>query len=193
MKKRQLLEDEFNDMLQEHELMLKFRGDNEFTLIGAPTNNFVSRTLLFFAGISMVTYCLIIGSSGNNTVFIGGALLGLIFTATPFLSFYSKKHFKVLLSKQTKQINIISNANGPYKRVDFSNIDSFRFKRVEVDDFVSPDLEIPVTYNYTFSAQVDKKDVDIFFIESIDRSIETFTKKFSAFIEEFTKKKVTLN
>ena len=193
MKKRQLLEDEFNDMLQEHELMLKFRGDNEFTLIGAPTNNFVSRTLLFLAGISMVTYCLIIGSSGNNTVFIGGALLGLIFTATPFLSFYSKKHFKVLLSKQTKQINIISNANGPYKRVDFSNIDSFRFKRVEVDDFVSPDLEIPVTYNYTFSAQVDKKDVDIFFIESKDRSIETFTKKFSAFIEEFTKKKVPLN
>lgn len=193
MKKRQLLEDEFNGMLNKHELMLKFRGDNEFTLIGAPTNNFISRIILFFIGIGLVTYCLIVGSEEGNTIFIGGALLGLIFSATPFLSFYSKKHFKVLLSRQTKQINIINNANGPYKRIDFSIIESFRFKRVEVDDFVSPDLEIPVTYNYTFSALTDKKEIDIFYIDSQDRSIEVFTEKFSSFIEEFTEKKVRLD
>lgn len=190
MKKRQLLEDEFNKMLHEHELMLKFRGDNELTIIGAPTNNFISRTLLFFAGIGLVSYCLILGRSEGNTVFIGGALLGLIFTATPFLSFYSKKYFKVLLSRQMKQINIINSATGPYKRIDFSNIDSFMFKRREVDDFVSPDLEIPVTYNYTFSASVNGKNKDIFSIDAKDKSIEAFTKKFSHFIEGFTEKAV---
>ena len=190
MKKRQLLEDEFNKMLNEHELMLKFRGDNEITIIGAPTNNFISRMLLFLAGIAMVTYCLTVGASEGNTFFIGGALLGLIFSATPFLSFYSKKHFKVLLSKQTQQINIINNASGPYKRIDFSSIDSFRIRRIEVDDFVSPDLDIPVTYNYTLSACVNNKYIDIFSIDSKDRSVEAFTQKFGEFLEEFTNKKV---
>lgn len=190
MKKRQLLEDEFNEMLEGHELMIKFRGDNEITIIGAPTNNFMSRILLSFSGILLVTYCLILGPEQENTVVIGGALLGLIFTATPFLSFYSKKYFKVIFSRKTQQINIISNATGPYKRIDFSSIDAFRFKRVEVDDFVSPDLEIPVTYNYTFSAQIEGKEIDIFSIDSKDREIENFTNKFNHFIGLFANKPV---
>ncbi|QSE95939.1 hypothetical protein [Fulvivirga lutea] len=190
MKKRRILEEEFNDMLEEHELMVKFRGDNEITIIGAPTNNFISRMLLSFSGVALVSYCLILGAEEGSTVVIGGALLGLIFTATPFLSFYSKKHFKVLFSRQTKQINIISNATGPYKRIDFSNIDSFKFKRVEVDDFVSPDIEIPVTYNYTFTALSEGKEIDLFAIHSKDKSIEAFTNKFSDFMEGFTEKTV---
>ena len=190
MKKRQLLEDEFNEMLEGHELMIKFRGDNELTLIGAPTNNFMSRVLLSFSGILLVSYCLITGAQHGNTVLIGGALLGIIFTATPFLSFYSKKYFKVLFSRQTKQINIVSSATGPYKRIDFSSIDAFRFKRVEVDDFVSPDLEIPVTYNYTFSVLIEDKEIDIFSIDSKNRDIEKFTDKFNEFISEFASKPV---
>lgn len=190
MKKRQLLEDEFNEMLEGHELMIKFRGDNELTLIGAPTNNFMSRVLLSFSGILLVSYCLITGAQHGNTVLIGGALLGIIFTATPFLSFYSKKYFKVLFSRQTKQINIVSSATGPYKRIDFSSIDAFRFKRVEVDDFVSPDLEIPVTYNYTFSVLIEDKEIDIFSIDSKNRDIEKFTDKFNEFISQFASKPV---
>ncbi|MEQ8925466.1 MAG: hypothetical protein RLO81_06605 [Fulvivirga sp.] len=190
MKKRQILEEEFNDMLRDHELMVKFRGDNELTIIGAPTNNFISRMLLSFSGVALVSYCLILGAQQGNTVVIGGALLGLIFTATPFLSFYSKKHFKVLFSRQTKQINIISNATGPYRRIDFSNIDGFKFKRVEVDDFVSPDIEIPVTYNYTFSALTEGKEIDLFAIDSKDKTIEGFTNKFGGFIKGFTEKPV---
>ncbi len=187
MKKRQLVENEFNEMLSEFELLLKFRGDNEVTIIGVPTDNFISRIILSIIGVLLVSYCLIKGSEEENTVLIGGALLGLIFTATPFISFYSKKYFKIMFSKQTKQINIMTNFSGPYKRIDFSNIDSFRFKKVEVDDFVSPDIEIPVTYNYTFIANVEGKEVHLFTIDSKDRSVEKFTEKFSQFIHEFTK------
>lgn len=186
MKKRHLLESEFNDMLKKHELMVKFNGDNELTIIGAPTNNFISGIILSILGVALVSYCLIKGSEQENTVLIGGALLGLIFTATPFISFYSSKYFKVLFSKRMKQINVMNNAIGPYKRIDFSNIDMFRFKRVEVDDFVSPDLEIPVTYNYTFSAKVDDKEIDLFAIDSKDKSIEKFTEKFQSYMQEFT-------
>ncbi len=190
MKTRQVVENEFNEMLSEYELLLKFRGDNEITLIGAPTNNFTSRIILSIIGVLLVSYCLIKGSEEENTVLIGGALLGLILTATPFISFYSKKYFKIMFSRQTKQINIMTNFSGPYKRIDFSNIDHFKFKRVEVDDFVSPDIEIPVTYNYTFIASTQGKEVDLFIIDSKDRSIEKFTEKFSDFIHDFTKIKV---
>lgn len=186
MKKRHLIESEFNSMLKPHELMVKFNGDNELTIIGAPTNNFISRLLLSFLGAILVGYCLIEGSKQDSTVLIGGALLGLIFTATPFISFYSSKYFKVMFSKRLKQINVMNNAIGPYKRIDFSNIDMFRFKRVEVDDFVSPDLEIPVTYNYTFSANVNGKEIDLFAIDSKDRSIEQFTEKFKHYMQDFT-------
>lgn len=190
MKKRQLLEDEFNKMLEEHEYMVKFRGDNEITVIGAPSNNFLSRILLSVSGVVLVTYCLILGSSTENTLVIGGALLGLIFAATPFLSFYSKKYFKVLFSRQLKQINIMNSPTGPYKRVDFSSIDKFRFKRVEVDDFVSPDLEIPITYNYALTAITGDKEIDLFAIDSKYRDIEVFTRKFGQFISDFTGKPV---
>ncbi|MTI39916.1 hypothetical protein [Fulvivirga lutimaris] len=190
MKKRQLLEDEFNKMLEEHEYMVKFRGDNEITIIGAPSNNFVSRILLSASGVLLVTYCLIMGSTTENTLAIGGALLGLIFAATPFLSFYSKKYFKVLFSRQLQQINIMNSPTGPYKRLDFSNIDKFRFKRVEVDDFVSPDLEIPVTYNYALTAISGDKEIDLFAIDSKYRDVEKFTNKFGQFISDFTGKPV---
>lgn len=190
MKKRQLLEDEFNKMLEEHEYMVKFRGDNEITIIGAPSNNFMSRILLSACGVLLVTYCLIMGNTTENTLAIGGALLGLIFAATPFLSFYSKKYFKVLFSRQLKQINIMNSPTGPYKRLDFSHIDKFRFKRVEVDDFVSPDLEIPVTYNYALSAISGDKEIDLFSIDSKYRDVEKFTDKFGQFISDFTGKPV---
>ena len=191
MKKRKILENEFNELLAEHELMLKFRGDNELTVIGAPSDNFIGRILLSIVGVIMVSYCLIKGSSGSNTVLIGGALLGLIFTATPFISFYSKKYFKVLFSRQLQQINIMRSAIGPYKRIDFSHIDSFTFKRIEVDDFVSPDIEIPVTYQYGFFALVDGKEQELFSIDSKDTSIEAFTNKFGEFISEFAEKPIS--
>lgn len=187
MKKRQVVENEFNEMLSKYELLLKFRGDNEVTIIGAPTNNFISRIILSMVGVLLVSYCLIKGSEEDNTVLIGGALLGLILTATPFISFYSRKYFKIMFSRQTRQINIMTNFSGPYKRIDFSNIDSFGFKKIEVDDFVSPDIEIPVTYNYTLIANVQGKEVHLFSIDSKDRSVEQFTKKFSQFIHDFTK------
>ncbi len=192
MKKRHLLENEFNELLKDHEFMIKFKGDNEITIIGAPTNNFISRCLLSVSGVALVTYCLVMGAQEENTVLIGGALLGLIFTATPFLSFYSKKYFKVLFSRQLKQINIMNSATGPYKRIDFSNIDFFQFKRVEVDDFVSPDLEIPVTYSYVLIASCVDKQVELFSIDSQDRSIEAFTNKFGEFLTEFTHKPMKL-
>ncbi|HNP18718.1 MAG TPA: hypothetical protein PKL31_09815 [Fulvivirga sp.] len=188
MKKRHLLENEFNELLKDHEFMIKFKGDNEMTIIGAPTNNFISRCLLSVSGVILVTYCLVMGAQEENTVLIGGALLGLIFTATPFLSFYSKKYFKVLFSRQLKQINIMNSATGPYKRIDFSSIDYFQFKRVEVDDFVSPDLEIPVTYSYVLIASCVDRQVELFSIDSQDRSIEGFTNKFGDFLTEFTRK-----
>ena len=190
MKKRQLLEDEFNKMLKEHEYMVKFRGDNEITIIGAPSNNFISRILLSIGGVTLVTYCLIVGNSSENTLVIGGALVGLIFAATPFLSFYSKKYFKVFFSKQLKQINIMNSPTGSYKRLDFSNIDKFRFKRVEVDDFVSPDLEIPVTYNYVLTAISGEKEIELFSIDSRNRDVEIFTNKFGQFISDLTEKPV---
>jgi hypothetical protein len=190
MKKRHLLENEFNELLKDHEYMIKFNGDNEVTIIGAPKKNLVSLLLLSISGVGLVTYCLVMGSKHGNTVLIGGALLGLIITATPFLSFYSKKYFKVLFSRQLKQINIVNSATGPYKRIDFSNIDYFHFKRVEVDDFVSPDLEIPVTYSYVLSAWCMKKEIKLFSIDSQDRSIEAFTNKFGLFLTDFTLKPI---
>jgi hypothetical protein len=186
MIKRLHLENEFNKLLKEHEFMVKFRGDNEITLIGAPTNNFVSRCIMSFGGIILVSYCLIQASKHESTLVIGGALLGLIFAATPFLSFYSKKYFKILFSRQLKQINIMNGAIGPYKRIDFSNIDHFQFKRVEVDDFVSPDLEIPVTYKYALIAKTNGKEVALFSIDSDTRDIEEFTNKFGEFLSDFT-------
>ncbi len=190
MKKRQQLEDEFNSMLTEHEFMLKFKGDNEITIIGAPINHVFSRLILSVSGVILVTYCLILGTQYNNTFVIGGALLGLIFAATPFISFYSKKYFKVLFSRKLQQINVMTGAVGPYKRIDFSNIDKFQFKRVEVDDFVSPDLEIPVTYNYVLSAWCGDKEIELFSIDSKYRTIENFTKKFGAFLSDFTGKPI---
>ncbi len=190
MKKRQLLEDEFNKMLEEHEYLVKFKGDNEITIIGAPSNNFLSRILLSSVGVLLVTYCLIVGNSRENTLVIGGALLGLIIAATPFLSFYSKKYFKVLFSRQLKQINIMNSPIGSYKRIDFSNIDKFRFKRVEVDDFVSPDLEIPITYNYALTALSGEKEIELFSIDSKYRDVEVFTNKFGQFISDLTEKPV---
>ena len=190
MQKRLHLENQFNDLLKEHEFMVKFRGDNEITLIGAPSSNLISRSIMSICGIILVSYCLIQASEHESTFVIGGALLGLIFAATPFLSFYSKKYFKVLFSRQLKQINIMNGAVGPYKRIDFSNIDNFQFKRVEVDDFVSPDLEIPVTYKYAFIAKTNDKEIDLFSIDSDTRDIEEFTIKFGEFISDFTGKPV---
>ena len=82
----------------------------------------------------------------------------------------------------------MNSATGPYKRIDFSSIDFFQFKRVEVDDFVSPDLEIPVTYSYVLIASCVDKKVELFSIDSQDRSIEAFTNKFGEFLTDFTHK-----
>lgn len=188
MKKRHQLEDAFNEMLKGHELIVKFNGDNEIVIIGAPVNNVTSRLLLSGFGVFLVSFCLIKSAEYHNTVIIGGALLGLIFTATPFISFYSKKHFRVLISNRIKQVNIMKSALGPYTRIDFSNIDHFRFKRVEVDDFVSPDLEIPVTYQYTLIASTEGREVELFTINSKFKHIEKFTEKFTEFLSKFTRK-----
>lgn len=189
MKKRNELESKFNSDLQDQELLLKFMGDNEFVIIGTPRGNMLSRILLSAGGISLVTVCLVgTDTSINPTVSIGGSLLGLIMAGTPFLSFYSKKYFKIYFSKKLRQVWIEKGLSRREKRIDFSNIDYIEYKKMELDDLVSGDTVRAISYQYGFSIIANRKSIELFSIVSKDASLDSFVSDFAFFLSQFTNK-----
>jgi len=196
MKNRNLIENEFNEMLMTQEFLLKFRGDNEIILIGAPSGRLGARLALAVVGIVLVSYCLVTGNNmgGNyNTVVIGGSLLGLILASTPFVSFYSHKYFKVYISRQLKQVSITSGVSSPDKRIDFSNIDFLQLKHLQIDDLISgTETESGVSYMHTFMASSNGKSVELFSLTSHDEAFKKFVDKFGEFLSGFMEKELKL-
>lgn len=188
MKKARKLIDQFNVTLAKHEFLLKLNGDNELILTGAPTNNLLSRLFFSFTGIIIVTVCLITGIEGGNTLVIGGCLLGLILTATPFISFYSKKSFKVYISRRLKQINIDHGMFNPYTRIDFSSIESVHVLKSEMADLASTDPNTPTIYTFSFCVVINDTDSRLISMSSSDTAIEKFAEEFSTFLASFMEK-----
>lgn len=199
VKKRHVIESEFNEKLASQEFMLKFMGDNEIVLIGAPTGRLRSRIIISVIGIALVSFCLITGNNSggnyNNSFIIGGSLLGLILASTPFVSFYSRKYFKIYISNQLKQISITSGVSSPDKRIDFSNIDFLQLKHLQIDDLISgTDAEgiSTVSYLHTFMAVSNGKSVELFTLASQDKSYKDFVDKFGDFLSGFIGKELRL-
>ncbi|MEM8565965.1 MAG: hypothetical protein AAGF85_05855 [Bacteroidota bacterium] len=188
MKKIRKLADKFNITLSKHEFLLKLNGDNELIITGAPVNNLPSRLFFSFIGIILVTVCLITGIEDGNTLIIGGCLLGLILTATPFISFYSKKSFKVYISKRIKQVNIDHGTFNPYTRMDFSSIEGIRVNKSEMADFASSDPKTPTIYSYSFCAVINGVDKILLSITTSDASISDFATEFGTFLSGFIEK-----
>lgn len=193
MKKRSELEVRFNEDLKTHELLLQFHGDNEFVIIGTKRGSILFRMFLAACGIGIVTICLLgSNSSGgvmNSTFSIGGSLLGLILVGAPFFYFYSGKHFKVLFSRKLRQIIIEKGmgVSGVEKRIDFSNIDYFLYRKIELDDF-SGETVNTISYQYTFSVMSNKKPIELFSIVSKDSSPDMFVSDFATFLSQFAHK-----
>lgn len=188
MKKIRKLADQFNTILAKHEFLLRFNGNNELIISGAPTNNLLSRLFFSITGIILVTVCLVQGVENGNTIVIGGCLLGLILTATPFISFHSKKSFKVYISRRMKQINIDHGTFHPYKRIDFSSIEAVYLSKTRTEDLSSTNPDLPVIFNYSFSVMVKEKKVVLFSMTSPDPTILVFATDFNRFLAEFMEK-----
>lgn len=193
MKKRSQLENDFNEKLASQEFLIKFRGDNEITITGAPVGGLTSRLGISTVGIALVTFCLIIGGDNgyNGTFVIGGSLLGLIIASTPFISFYTRKYYKVYISNRLKQISIMSGVSSPDKRIDFSNIDYLQLKHLQIDDLISgSETESAPSYMHTFMAVCNNKPVELFTLTSQDDDYQKFVSEFGTFLSSFIDKEL---
>ena len=188
MKKIRKLSDKFNTTLAKHEFLLKFNGNNELIITGAPINNIASRLFFSATGIILVSTCLLTELKDGNTLIIGGCLLGLILTATPFISFYSKKSFKVYVSRRVKQINIDHGMFNPYTRMDFSSIESVHVIKSETADLAGSNPDLPTLFTYSFCVVINGIDKTLLSISSSDPAIPKFAKKFGEFLADFMKK-----
>ncbi|MEL7006526.1 MAG: hypothetical protein AAFN93_27955 [Bacteroidota bacterium] len=192
MKKRKELEKQFNEILAQHELILRFNGDNEITITGAPKVNLASRLVISVLGILLVSACLVIGQQEGlyNTMVIGGSLLGLILITTPFINFYSKKFFEIFISRRVKQINITRGIARPYKRIDFSDIDAVFLKKEKDDDFINPEEGNLVSWQYTFGTYSRLKSTNLIKLESEGENEIQFVEEFGQFLADFIKTKL---
>jgi len=189
------LEKEFNEQLNKQEFLLKFRGDNELILIGAPSGQLKSRIGVAIVGLALVSFCLISGGNAgkNTTLMIGGSLLGLILASTPFISFYSRKFYRVLISNRIKQISITSGVSSPDKRLDFANIDHLILKHLQIDDLVSgTETANNISYMHTFMAVSGTKQVELFTLLSSDEEFKKFVEKFGLFLSSFIDKELKI-
>lgn len=185
MSKISRLEDDYNDILSKQEFILNFEGDHEIVITGAPKKNFLIRGLISLVGVAIVTACLIVGQQANSTFAIGGSLLGLMIAATPFISFYSKKHFKIHISKTLRTVKIYSNIFSPYQRIDFSEITGFTLDRVEAEDFMIDMESNPLGFQYTFIINQGNKSTNLFSLSAYDQSLDKFVENFSILLSEF--------
>lgn len=195
MKKPSHLENKFNKKLSSQEFLLRFSGDNEIMLIGAPKGGLGSRLGISLVGIMLVTFCLVIGghNSYNATFVIGGSLYGLIIASTPFVSFYSRKFYKVLISNRLKQISIMSGVSSPDKRIDFSNIDYIRLKHLQIDDLISGNEDIVTpSFLHTFMVVCNDKPTELFSLTSKDVEFQNFVNEFGTFLSSFIGKELKL-
>jgi len=192
--KRYLLESDFNEKLNQQEYMLKFSGDSEIMMIGAPSGKLRSRIAISIVGILLVTFCLITGNSDgrmNTTFVIGGSLLGLILTCTPFISFYSRKYFKINISRRLRQISINKRINAPDLRIDFSNIDGIQLKNLQVDDLISgTDGVDNISFMHTFNVMSNGKVIELFSLTSQDEAFYNFVEEFGDFLSSFIGKEL---
>lgn len=194
MKKRIHLEQHFNKHLEGQELIVKFIGENEFVLIGAPTNNLKSRILLCLAGIALVSITLITGfdpiTKYHNAFVISGSLTGLIMACTPFISFYSKKNFKIVFSRKLRRLSIEKGIS-PDKRIDFSNVDFLQVKLHVEDDLVSG-VEVIQNYSHEFLAVNQGVVKELFILYSSEKGFDEFVKEFAEFVATFMGKELKL-
>lgn len=196
--KRHHLETEFNEQLIEHEFLFKFRGDNEIILIGAPSGNIWSRVAISVVGVILVTFFLISGhfqgDNYNTTFVIGGCLLGLILTCTPFISFYSRKFYRILISQRIKQISVRSGVSSPDRRVDFPNIDRLLLKHLQIDDLISGKEDAPITFSYmhTLFVETQGKQKELFSLTSSDEEFKIFVEKLAFFLADFIDKELKI-
>lgn len=194
MKKRKELEIRFNDTLAQHELLLRFKGDHELIITGAPKNNIFTRLTVSLTGIFLVMMCLVIGqqNGGYNTFVIGGCLLGLIMSSAPFISFYSKKYFQVSISRSIRQINIVRGIAMPEKRIDFSDIDGVFIKKTRDDDFINAEEGNLVSLQYTFGADSGLKTYELLKLDVENESLNEFSDEFASFLADFLEKKLSV-
>ena len=188
MKKIRKLADQFNITLSKHEFLLKVNGDNELIITGAPSNNLTSRLFFSFIGIIIVTVCLVTGIEDGNTFTIGSCLLGLILTATPFISFYSKKNFKVSISKRIRQINIDHGMFSPYTRLDFSSIECLHLIKSQMADLASANANSPIIFTYSFCIIIEGMQRSLLSISSSDPVFPKFATEFGDFLADFIDK-----
>ena len=165
-------------------------------IIGAPTGQLGTRIVISLLGIALVTFCLITGESEgnvNSSFIIGGSLLGLILTSTPFISFYSRKNFRILVSRKLRQISITKRIYSPDQRIDFSNIEFLQLKHLQVDDLISGSIDDnAISFMHTFSAVSESTITDLFSLTSEDDDMKAFVEQFGIFLANFAGKELKL-
>lgn len=108
-------DDQVHQKLKDQELSLKYINDDEIRIIGNPKAHVIGKLLFTFFGSMVVAFSLIF-SQGQGMksliIMIIGFIIGMGLIILPFYNFYSKKHFKIFISRLSGKVVIRNLTSG---------------------------------------------------------------------------------
>lgn len=187
--------DEINKKLADFEFLLQPQNDVEINLVGAPKTRILIKILIMISGIFILLLGLLIPHSGKiadiffQILMIGGGAALLFF---PLFSFYSKKHFRIFISKSKQLLNINRLGRRKTQGIKFDDIKCLEMKTDASSDFVSSETESYQSHHFTFSLiYEDGHKEELFALTSRDKDLEKFAMAFAGYLAGFLGKELT--
>lgn len=182
------LDNQVRQKLKDQELSLQNISDDEIQIIGNPRKQLVAKLLFALAGIVIVAFSMIFArGQGTNSLIlmIAGSLVGLLLITMPLYNFYSKRQFRILISRKEKTVVLRSIRST--RAFNFSEIENLGMKIFKMDDYVSDETEGSTTFHCRFFLHLqDSSEADLFTFSSRNKNdLEKFSETYAQYLAKF--------
>lgn len=175
--------------LKDQELSLQHINEDEIRIIGNPKAHIIGKLLFAFFGITVAAFSLIFSQGQGMKSFIImilGFIIGIGLILFPFYNFYSKKHFKIYISRLSKKVGIRNLTSGP-KEFSFNEIKFLGIRIFKMDDYVNDQTADSTTFHCKFFLTLQEdKEVILFTFSSRERlNLEKFCNAYGKSLADF--------
>lgn len=186
------LDDQVHQMhqkLKDQELSLQHINQDEIQIIGNPKGHIIGKLLFTFFGILVVAFSLIFsqGQGMRSLIFmIIGFLIGMGLIVIPFYTFYSKKQFRIFISRLSQKVEI-KHLTSRVRKITFDEIKSVCIKVFKMDDYVNDETDDSTTFYCKFSLKLqDNKEIALFTFSSREHlNLEKFSNAYGKSLADF--------